>query len=118
MKVSLVSHVTDRFGGRWCKCRMNCHRSEGGGGGGLPSSVVWLDTKLLCLTGPRSSSVTVLIGLRAGVSGFDSRQGHNIFVFTEISRPAVGSIRPPIQELLLILSPRVNLMGPEVISST
>lgn len=116
MKVSLVSHVTDRFGGRWCKCRMNCRRSDGGGD--LSSSVVRLDTQLLCLTGYRRSSVTIVIGLRAGVSGFDSRQGHNIFVFTETSRSAVGSIRTPIQELLLILSPRVNLMGPEVISST
>ena len=91
---------------------MNCHRSEGGG-----SSVVWLDTKLLCLTGRRRSSVTVVTGLRAGVSGFDSRQGHNNFVFTETSRSAIGSIRTPIQELLLILSPRVNLMTSEVISS-
>jgi hypothetical protein len=91
---------------------MNCHRSEGGG-----SSVLWPDTKLSCLTRPRVSSVTVVIGLRVGVAGFDSRQGHNIFVFTETSRSAVGSIKTPIQELLLILSPRVNLMGPEVISS-
>jgi len=61
-------------------------------------------------------SVTLVIGVRAGVYGFDSRQGHSIFVFTETSRPAMGSIRTPIQQLLLILSPNVNLMGPEVIS--
>lgn len=92
--------MTDRFDGRWCECRMNCHRSEGGGG--LPPSVVWLDTKLLSLTGHRRSSVTVVTELRAAVSGFDSRQGHNIFVFTETSRSAMGSIRTVIQELLLI----------------
>jgi hypothetical protein len=67
MKVSVVSHVRDRFGGTWCLCRTNCHRSEGGGG--LSSAVVWLDTKLLWLAGSRDSTVTIVTGLRAGVSG-------------------------------------------------
>ena len=96
-----------------------CLRSEGGGGGGgLPSFVVCLDKELLCLMGPRRSSVAIVVALQTGLYGFGSRHGHSIFVFTETSRPAMGHLRTPIQELLLILSQNVNLMGPEVIIST
>jgi hypothetical protein len=36
-------------------------------------------------------------GLRATGSGFDSRQGNEIFVYSTASRPALGPTQPPIQ---------------------
>jgi hypothetical protein len=49
---------------------------------------------------PTRSSVTVLsfhVPYRLDDRGFECRQGLGIFLFTTASRPAVGSIQPPIQ---------------------
>jgi hypothetical protein len=47
-------------------------------------------------------------GLRAGRPGFDSRQGHEIFLFSIMPRPAVGSTHPPRQWVPGTVSPRVK----------
>jgi hypothetical protein len=45
----------------------------------------------------RGSSVGIATTLRAGRSGFDSRQRLWIFLFASVSRPALGPTQPPIQ---------------------
>jgi hypothetical protein len=43
----------------------------------------------------RDSSVGIEIRLRAGRSGFNSREGLGIFLFATASRPAVQPTQPP-----------------------
>jgi hypothetical protein len=66
---------------------------------------------ILCRS--RDSSVGIATSLRAGRSGFDSRQGLGIFLFATASRPAVGSTQPPMQWVPGALSPEVNRQGRE-----
>jgi hypothetical protein len=54
-----------------------------------------------------------MTGLRAGRSGFDSRQGMGIFLFTTASRPALGPTQPPIQWVSGFISPGVKQPGRE-----
>jgi hypothetical protein len=51
--------------------------------------------------------------LRAGRSGFDSRQGLGIFLFDTMSRPALGPNQRPIQWVPGALSPGVEWPGCE-----
>jgi hypothetical protein len=39
-------------------------------------------------------------GLQARQPGFDSRQGQEIFIFSTVSRPTLGSTQPPIRKVL------------------
>jgi hypothetical protein len=50
-------------------------------------------------------------GLRAGWSGFESRQGLGICLFTTASRTALGPTQPPIQWLPGVLSLEVQRIG-------
>jgi hypothetical protein len=43
------------------------------------------------------SSVGIATGWTIGVLGFDSRRGLGIFLFTTVSRTALGPTQPPIQ---------------------
>jgi hypothetical protein len=52
-------------------------------------------------------------GLRAGGPGFDSWLGHEIFLFSTSSRPALLSTQPPIQWVLEALYPGVKRSGSE-----
>jgi hypothetical protein len=54
-----------------------------------------------------------LIGLQAERSGFDSRQGEEIFLFSTASRPALGPTQPPIQWVPGGLSVGVKRLGRE-----
>jgi hypothetical protein len=53
-------------------------------------------------------------GLVAGRPGFDSRQGQNIFLYSTVSKPPLGTIQSPIQWVPAALSPGVKLPGREV----
>jgi hypothetical protein len=48
-----------------------------------------------------------------GVLGFDSWQGMGIFLFTTVSRPALGPTQPPIQWVPGVLSLGVKRLGRE-----
>jgi hypothetical protein len=48
------------------------------------------------------------VWLRAGRSGFDSRQGQRIFLLASASRPALGPTQPPIQWVPGVLSPGIK----------
>jgi hypothetical protein len=52
-------------------------------------------------------------GLQIGWSGFDSRWGLGIFLFTTMSRMALGSTQPPIQRVQGALSLEVKWLGHE-----
>jgi hypothetical protein len=52
-------------------------------------------------------------GLGVGWSGFESRQGLRIFLFTTVSRPVLGSTQPPIQWVPRALSLGVKRPGRE-----
>jgi len=52
-------------------------------------------------------------GLQVGWLAFDSRQGQEFFLFTTMSRPALGPIQPPIQWAPQALSPGVKGPGCE-----
>jgi hypothetical protein len=51
------------------------------------------------------AQVGIATGLRAGRPGFDSRQG-KIFLFSTVSRPALGATQPPIQWVPEVKRPR------------
>jgi hypothetical protein len=46
---------------------------------------------------------------------FDSQQGQDIFLYSKVSRPAMGSTQPPIQWVPGVFSPRVKRPGHEII---
>jgi hypothetical protein len=52
-------------------------------------------------------------GLRAWLTGFDSRQGLGIFLFTTASSPALGATQPPIQWVPGAFSLKVKRPGRE-----
>jgi hypothetical protein len=52
-------------------------------------------------------------GLWARRPGFDSRQGQEIFLYSTLSRPALGSTQPPIQWVLRARSSTVKWPGRE-----
>jgi hypothetical protein len=56
----------------------------------------------------RDSSVSIVIRLRAGRTGFDSWQGQGIFLFTTASRPAPGP-----NQSLIKWAPGINRPGRE-----
>jgi hypothetical protein len=56
----------------------------------------------------RDSSVGIATRLRAGRSGFDSRQGQE---FASASRPALGPTQPPIQSVSRVVSLVVKRPG-------
>jgi hypothetical protein len=51
--------------------------------------------------------------LRAGRSGFDSRQGQEIFLFSTASRPPLGPTQPPIKWVPSSISPGLKRVGRE-----
>jgi hypothetical protein len=64
----------------------------------------------------RDSSVSIVIRLRVGRSGFNYRQvqwWEEFFLFTTASRPALGPTQPPIQRILRPLTPGVKRPGRE-----
>jgi hypothetical protein len=63
----------------------------------------------------RDGSVGIATRLRAGRQewGFDSQQGHEMFLFSIPSRLALRSNQPPIQWVLGTLSPGVKRPGRE-----
>jgi hypothetical protein len=61
----------------------------------------------------RDSSVGIATRLRAGRSGFDSRRGVRIFLFTTASITALGPTQPPIRCVPGALSLRVRRPGRE-----
>jgi hypothetical protein len=61
----------------------------------------------------QDGSVSTVTWLRAGRSGFDSRQGLGIFLFTTASRPAMGPTQPPIQWVTGVFSPGIKRPGRE-----
>jgi hypothetical protein len=65
----------------------------------------------------RDSSVQITTRLRAGRSGFDSRQGLGILLFTTASRPALRSTRPPIQSVPGDVSTGIKRPGREAFHS-
>jgi hypothetical protein len=59
----------------------------------------------------QDNSVGIATRLRPGRSGFNSRQGLRIFLFTTTSRPALGPIQLPIQCVTGVFFPRVKRQG-------
>jgi hypothetical protein len=57
--------------------------------------------------------ITVIKKSSPGVLGFDSRWGVGIFLFTTVSRTALGHTQPPIQWVLGALSLGVKRPGRE-----
>jgi hypothetical protein len=53
------------------------------------------------------------MGWMIGVLGVDSRQGLGIFLFTTVSKTALGPTQPPIQWVPRSLSLRVQRLGRE-----
>jgi hypothetical protein len=53
------------------------------------------------------------MGWTIGESGFDSRQGQEIFLFSIMSRPALGPTQPPAQWVLAVFSLGVKRQGRE-----
>jgi hypothetical protein len=49
-----------------------------------------------------------------GRPGFNSRQGQEIFMYSTVSRPALGPMQPPVQCIPGTLSPGVKRPGCEV----
>jgi hypothetical protein len=53
-------------------------------------------------------------GWTADESGFDSRKGQNLLIFSTASRPPLGLTQPPIQRVLRAVSPELKRTGSEV----
>jgi hypothetical protein len=62
---------------------------------------------VVTISGNRDSSDNIVISLRAGRPGFDS------FAFVTASRTALGPRTPPVQWLVVALSPEVKRLGRE-----
>jgi hypothetical protein len=78
----------------------------------LTNNNVYLVIKFGSVRG-RNSSVSTVTRLPAGQLGFDSRQGHGIFLILTASRLALGPTEPPAQWETGALSPGVEMPGRE-----
>jgi hypothetical protein len=74
---------------------------------GITPSFYIIDSK------SRDSSVGIANSLGAGRKGFDSRQGHDIFLFFITPRQVLEPTQPPIQWMLGAASPGVERQGRE-----
>jgi len=79
----------------------------------MDNTDILLYTSEARITKCRDSSVSVGIRVRAGRSGFDSRQRFGISLYATASRPALGPAQPPIQWVPGILTPAVKRQGCE-----